>query len=113
MNHMTTGVNFGFIPQMTVGDRVRILRRVLNLEQGELAEISGVGLATIGRIESGQGTPRRATLIAIAVATGVNREWLETGKTPAGDNPDGGSECAIRDLNPEPADFGTRSLYAA
>lgn len=113
MCHMTTSVHMtGFIPSFTAADRVRKAREHTGMTQGALAEALGVARTTIARIEQGQSSPRRPVLIAIAMATGVDLAWLETGETPAG-NPDGGEECAIRDLNPEPADLRGVSLQAA
>ncbi|QNQ91501.1 helix-turn-helix domain-containing protein [Corynebacterium poyangense] len=102
---MTNAIQIaGLIPKFELSDRMRKAREVAGLTQDELSERSGVGRATIARIEYGKGTPRRASLIALAFATGVDLHWLETGETPAGNSPDGGSECAIRDSNPEPTD---------
>ncbi|WP_328664032.1 hypothetical protein [Nocardia salmonicida] len=64
----------------------------------------GVGSATVQRAEQDSVTPKRAVVMAWAMATGVDLVWLETGNAPS-PNGDGASrECAIRDLNPEPAD---------
>lgn len=66
-------------------------------------------------MESGRATRRldmKVRQIATALAYGVDRDWLMWGgplndETPPpnpGEGSDGGEECAIRDLNPEPAD---------
>ena len=112
---MTKSVQMaGAVPQFTIGDRVRKAREYAGLQQIELAERAGMSRGGVARIEAmNGGLPRRSTLIAIAFATGVDLDWLETGKTPAGDNPDGGSGCAIRDSNPEPAVLRPRVLLAA
>ena len=111
---MTHSVNIGgIVPEFGLNDRVRKAREYAGLDQTALAEMTGLSRTTIARTEQGRSIPRRPALIAVALATGVNLEWLETGKTPAGDNPDGGSECAIRDSNPEPAGLGPRVLHAA
>lgn len=111
---MTTSIHVtGFVPQFEISDRVRKAREYSGMTQGRLAESVGMSRTTLARIEQGLSTPRRPALIALAMATGVDLTWLETGKTPAGDNPDGGSECAIRDSNPEPAGLGPRVLHAA
>lgn len=103
----------GFVPTFEVNDRVRKAREVSGVTQGDLANSLGLARTSLARIEQGLSKPRRPILLAIAMATGVDFEWLETGKTPAGDNPDGGSQCAIRDSNPEPADLRPRVLLAA
>ena len=94
------------VPQWSVADRVRKARETSGLKQAELAESIGMARTSLARIEQGKVEPRRTSLIAIAFATRVPLEWIEHGKTPA-DNPGGGSECAIRDSNPEPTDLCT------
>ena len=95
----------GVIPSFTLADRVRKAREVAGLSQQELAERAGMTRGGIARIEQGTGgAPRRSSLIVIAMATGVDLHWLETGNTPTGE-PGGGGQCAIRDSNPEPADL--------
>ena len=81
-------------------------RGFAGFEQSQLAEKAGISRSSVSRYELGVGTPRRATLIAIAFARGVDFKWLETGKTPTGGNPGGGKSTgwANRDSNPEPAD---------
>ncbi|WP_115686450.1 helix-turn-helix domain-containing protein [Corynebacterium senegalense] len=97
---MTKAIHMaGFVPQFDLCDRVRKAREVAGLTQDELGEKAGVGRATVARIERGKGTPRRASLIAIAFATGVDFNWLETGETPAGE-PDGGSAVRHQGLEP-------------
>ena len=93
----------GFIPRFTVADRARKAREHAGLEQGELAERMGVSRATISNLERGLvQKPRRIVLNAWAMATGVDRLWLETGKAPAEPGPEGLS-YTTRDSNPEPA----------
>ena len=104
--HMTTAnTNTGVVPPLNIGTRCMMSRTYRDLEIQELADLTGLSRNTIRNYEKGRTTPRRPALILISFATGVDLEWLETGKTPGGDNPAGGSECAIRDLNPEPADL--------
>lgn len=107
---MTTSLHIaGVIPTFTLGDRVRKARESADMMQQDLADVAGIGRATIARIEQGRTVPRRPTMVSIALATGVDQFWLETGKTPVGPEPDGGSQnvelCAIRDSNPEPTDL--------
>jgi len=51
--------------------RVRALRLERFLTQGELSELSGVGRATIARIEGGKTVPQARIIKAIARALGV------------------------------------------
>lgn len=98
---MTTSIHSqGWIPEFQLSDRLRRVRESVGLSQDELGEAAGVGRATIARIESGKGTPRRATLIAIAFATGVSLEWLENGETPAPDSPGGGDVVRHQGIEP-------------
>lgn len=103
---MTHAVDLsGKIPQWTVADRVRKARESAGLKQNDLSELLGMARTSLARIEQGKSDPRRTTLIGIAFATNVDLNWLETGKTPGGDMPTGGEECAIRESNPEPTDL--------
>lgn len=105
-SHMTTALHIsGEIPKWTVADRVRKARLYAGMSQAALAEEAGLARSGVALIEGGGSSPRRATLRVIAMATGVDSTWLETGKTPAGE-PGGGSECAIRESNPEPTGSG-------
>lgn len=65
----------------TVGDRLKWARSVRLMEQEELSEKAGVGVATISRIENGrlQRAPRLSTLRRLADALGVDYVWLTTG----------------------------------
>ena len=96
------------MPEFELKHRVKLAREYAGLSQSELAELTGLSRGGIAKIESGESETRRSSITLIAFATGVNRQWLENGETPTGDNPGGGSECAIRDLNPEPTDSGVK-----
>lgn len=101
MSLMTNAITIaGMVPEWTVADRVRKARESAGLKQGELADQVGMSRGGIARIEQGKGEPRRTTLIAVAFATGVSLQWLETGETPAGDSPDGGSVVRHQGLEP-------------
>ncbi|MBW8171823.1 helix-turn-helix domain-containing protein [Ornithinimicrobium sp. Arc0846-15] len=93
----------GAIPEIGVNTRLRVAREHAGLEQGALADLMGVGRNTVSNNESGKVAPRRITLRAWAMATGVDATWLETGIAPQ-QMPEGDPECANRDSNPEPAD---------
>lgn len=98
---MTTSIHsHGWVPEFRLGDRLRLVRESVGMSQEELGDAAGVGRATIARIESGKGNPRRATLIAISFATGVSLEWLENGETPAGPEPSGGNIVRHQGLEP-------------
>lgn len=69
--HMTTQPMAGRVPQWTMADRLRKARESAGLEQGELAEAMGVSRQSISSAERGAARPRRLTVRAWAMATGV------------------------------------------
>lgn len=76
------------VPEFTIHDRLRKARECAGLEQAELATRMGVSRGTIGNNESGKVSVRPITIAAWALATGVDREWLEHGNVP----PTGGGD---------------------
>lgn len=98
---MTKAFNIGgAIPEWRMSDRLKRAREHAGMSQAELAETVGVSRATIGNAEQGVRELRRPVLIAISFATGVALEWLESGKTPVGDDPDGGNAVRHQGLEP-------------
>jgi transcriptional regulator with XRE-family HTH domain len=59
-----------------IGDRLRDLRKRRLLTQEQLAERSGVGIATIVRVERNQVEPRGSTIRKLAAALDVEPEEL-------------------------------------
>ncbi|WP_415100919.1 helix-turn-helix domain-containing protein [Nocardioides sp.] len=55
----------------------------------QMAEYLGVGPATISRWTRGHSPTKRGTRRLWALRTGVSLEWLETGKAPRSDGPEG------------------------
>lgn len=94
----------GVIPPISQGKRLEIAREYAGLSQVELATRMGVSPGTVNRSERGLSRPRRSALILWAMATGVDLQWIENGYGPGSKTEAIGDECAIRDLNPEPAD---------
>lgn len=86
---MSEAIAMGRIPEITLPMRLRIAREDAGMEQLELAERSGVSRATISAAENGRTKPSRATITLIALACGVDREWLEMGTTTKTPDPDG------------------------
>ena len=72
--------------QRRFAERLRGLRRDAGLSQQQLAGLSGVGMATIARIEAAGQSPRLATMRKLAVAMGVPvqalmmDDWAEYGE---------------------------------
>ena len=85
---MTTQFDFGFVPKLTLGQRLRIARETTGLEQREFAEELGTSRQTIGAAENGRAKPRELLLRAWALRTGVSLEWLKTGQVKS-PSPDG------------------------
>lgn len=82
----------GFIPEWRISDRLRRAREHSGLGQVEFAEKTGISRATISNAETGRSEPQKTTIKVWALATGVNYEWLLTGKTPPPNDGDG-VEC--------------------
>ena len=95
----------GSVPNFELRHRIQRAREFADMNQRDLAAAIGVSRATLANVEQGTRKARRGELIAIAFATGVDFEWIETGKAPTQDGPGGGVLWANRDSNPEPADL--------
>lgn len=91
------------VPEFTMADRLRKAREVAGLDQAQLASELGISRASVGNYEAGNTTPRRPTLLAYAMRTGVSLAWLTTGDT-AGGGP-GGEGLPPLDSNQQPAGF--------
>ena len=63
---------------MSVGERIREIRKCKRLTQVQLAEKSGVAAISIHQYESGKRIPQLAQLIRIAAVLGVNWNSLVT-----------------------------------
>ncbi len=85
---MTIAPNTRRAPQFGLGHRLALAREVAGIERAELAEVVGLTVQTLSNYELGKTTPAKLTLNAWAVATGVDVEWLKTGKAQ-GDAPRG------------------------
>lgn len=64
---------------MTLGDRIKELRKSHSLSQIEFGKRIGVSGATISTSESGKTTPDEQTIRAICSEFSVNRDWLVDG----------------------------------
>lgn len=79
----------GAVPRFELKHRVKLAREYAGLSQQELADIAGISRGGLAAVEQGQTTPRNSTISLVAFATGVSREWLETGNNPQSDPTDG------------------------
>ena len=102
---MTTAAAHPGIPEIGLPQRLYLARDWAGYTQTDLASEMGVSRRTIVNAENGSKEPRRPTLAAWALATGVPMEWLETGNAPTGTGPDGGGECPQSGSNRRPADY--------
>jgi len=65
------------------GDRVRKARELAgHIDIKSFAEATGLDRGALGRYEATGDIPRRGTIKALALATGVREEWLNTGYGP-------------------------------
>ena len=89
--HMSTDALHGFIPEMTVADRLALARRVVGIDQSALAAQTGIARRTLFNYEDRDYPGRRNPIYlrAIAHALGCDTEWLLTGERP---HPQGGGE---------------------
>ena len=84
------------IPEFELEDRMRVSMRRAGVGVSAMADYFGVRRETIGTWINGRIRPGTQSLRLWALRTGVPYEWLRTGEV-----------CAIRDSNPEPADYVT------
>ncbi len=66
----------------TMGDRLRTGRKDLGWTQADLARESGVGIATVRRIEQHAFEPRIETARRLAATLRVRAGWLAFGEEP-------------------------------
>lgn len=78
LGHMTAQPN-GRTYEFGIRDRLRLAREQAGYDQAEFADATGISRGTISNYERGVTPPRRPALLAWAMATGFDREWLETG----------------------------------
>ena len=62
---------------MTIGQRIKTIRKEKGISQAKLAEDSGIGIASVQRIEYGQFQPKKETVHKIAKALGVSDTDLD------------------------------------
>ena len=64
---------------VSMGERLKATRKRVGVTQVDLAATTGVGLATIRRVEQEAMEPRMGTTRKLAAALGVNAAWLAYG----------------------------------
>ncbi len=110
--HMTTATGTDpWRPSDSLANRLRLVRGELGLSQREAADRAGITARVWQNAEDGRTIrSERAVLAAIALAFGVDREWLLWGgalnaERPHQGGPDGGDECPQSGSNRRPADY--------
>ncbi len=103
----------GYIPSVTVGWRIRMAREHAGLDQRALAERTGIARNTISNYELGATTHVKSLYLRqIAMVTGVDARWLETGQAEP-DNGPGLTLLPHLDSNQKPFGFPSAHVLAA
>lgn len=61
---------------MSLGSRIKAIRKVRKLTQEELAEMAGISVNYLGAIERGDKLPRLVTFIRIANVLEISSDYL-------------------------------------
>lgn len=99
-----TPIQRGFIPALTLAQRLTVARETTGMNQGDFGDAIGVSKSTIQRYEAGRvDSPKKTLLMAYALATGVDYTWIATGTGDSGPDGDGGSR--LGESNPRPIHY--------
>lgn len=60
---------------MSLAEVIKSRRKTLNISQHDLAEMAGIGLATIKNVERGKGNPSIGTVSKIMEVLGMDIEY--------------------------------------
>ena len=60
---------------MSLAEVIKSQRKTLNISQHDLAEMAGIGLATIKNVERGKGNPSIGTVSKIMEVLGMDIEY--------------------------------------
>ena len=72
---------------MSVGERITVLRKERNITQAELARLLDVSRQAVSKWENGQSSPDTIKLIQLAEILGTEVEYLATGRKPVYHSP--------------------------
>lgn len=64
---------------MTIGERIKALRKEKNLSMEDFGAVIGMGKSAVSRIENGVNGTTDQTIRSICREFGVNEQWLRTG----------------------------------
>lgn len=81
-------------------DRLRKALEVSGVSATDMAAYLDITRFTVSRYINGKTEAPLQTVRLWALRTGVPFEWLQTGETPGGNDPDGGSEVRHQGLEP-------------
>lgn len=83
-------------PQWSIGDRIRLVRRDMNMSQAEFAELLGIGAKALSAWESGYNRPGDVATLAVQLerVTGVDRMWFMGWGDPTAGTQGANSEIA-------------------
>lgn len=65
---------------MTIGERIKVLRKEKNLSMEDFGSVIGMGKSAVSRIENGVNGTTDQTIRSICREFGVNETWLRTGE---------------------------------
>ena len=91
----------GYIPEWTLGDRLRKARDMMGLDRSEFAALGEPGdfsYKQIANYETGLTTPKAYVVRVLAEMAGVDYTWLLTGKAPSDSGPEGGIPSNVTKL---------------
>lgn len=63
----------------SIGQQIRERRKELKINQAKLAQLSGIGLNSLSRLESGKGNPTLGSLQKIAEVLGFELKFVIKG----------------------------------
>lgn len=72
--------------QASLGDRIRIIRKINRLNQNEFSNLIGISQATLSELEQGKYNPSLETILSIHKVFNTNLQWLLVGDTLLEDN---------------------------
>lgn len=64
---------------MTIGERIKVLRKEKNLSMEDFGSVIGMGKSAVSRIENGVNGTTDQTIRSICREFGVNERWIRTG----------------------------------
>lgn len=88
---------------MTFSEKIRSSREMLEITQGELAELVGVSRRTIVAYEAGEATARKSTIAKLAKALKVSTKFLS----------DDNCDDPLADIEQDPYVEQARELYGS